>query len=553
MDQAALKVALERYKEILLYLINNADHSCMEDISEVPAASAPVPTKREAQPVVEEVHVDTSSEEFTKLRDILVAATKISKDLVKPGTHLISLGVDSITAIQIAGKYRRLGVRLRAEDILRSRTVSDVLRKIQSSQSSPSSTTADQPTPIEANTSVAIPVSEASSIRARFDDESQAMIDEITVVSPGIKWLIGAWQKSDRTRFQHAFAYLLPTDVNTEKLRTAWISLIQRHAILRSTIATAPESDEPRLVVFKPEPGLLASMWEEIMLEDASSSKDEIEAFMKQRVSSPPDLKKPVTRATLINVRESKYVVIYMNHFQYDAWSLQLLADDLTKLYASEEPPSSNTLIPWLSATSPNETILAEQKAYWDSAFSSSVRPSYFPALNKDVSSSTRFVHTNPSAITDASKLQERARSEGLSPNAIFLAAWSKLQSEFSSSTDSVFGLWHSGRSATFDQVERLALPCMNVLPLYVGKSGEETVLDLAHQIQDDLRARTPAVEQTDLVKLDEWVRGEGKALHNVYVNIVKVAPDVEGAESSRPLLSPVEVSVFALELYPGN
>ena len=93
----------------------------------------------------------------------------------------------------------------------------------------------------------------------------------------------------------------------------------------------------------------------------------------------------------------------------------------------------------------------------------------------------------------------------------------------------------------------------MNVLPLYVGKSGEKTVLDLAHQIQDDLRARTPAVEQTDLVKLDEWVRGEGKALHNVYVNIVKVAPDVEGAESSRPLLSPVEVSVFALELYPGN
>ena len=27
MDQAALKVALERYKEILLYLINNADHN----------------------------------------------------------------------------------------------------------------------------------------------------------------------------------------------------------------------------------------------------------------------------------------------------------------------------------------------------------------------------------------------------------------------------------------------------------------------------------------------------------------------------------------------
>lgn len=544
MDQAALKTALERYKEILLYLISNGDHNCTEDISEVPAAPAIVPSKREPLSVVEGPHIDTNDEDFIKLRDILVAATKVSQDLVKPGTHLISLGVDSITAIQIAGKYRRLGVRLRAEDILRSRTVSDVLRKIESSQSA--LTTVDQPTPTEANTSVSILASETSAIRARFGDETQAMIDGITIVSPGIKWLIGAWQRSDRTRFQHTFAYLLPSDVDVEKLRTAWISLLQRHAILRSTIATAPGSDEPRLVVFKPDSGLLASMWEEIMLQDAVSGKNEIEAFMKERVSSPPDLKTPVTRATLINVQESKYVVLYMNHFQYDAWSLQLLADDLNKLYASQAPSSSSALIPWLNATSPNDATLAEQKAYWDSTLPSSVRPSYFPALNEPASETTRLVYTNPSAIVNALKVQERARSEGLSPNAIFLAAWSKLQSEFSSSADSIFGLWHSGRSATFNQIERLALPCMNVLPLYVSKSGDKSVRELAHQIQDDLRARTPAVEQTDLVKLDEWVRGEGKALCNVYVNIVKVAPDVECSGSSQPLLTSVEVSILA-------
>ncbi|CAL1704680.1 unnamed protein product [Somion occarium] len=537
MDLAELKDALDRYGKTLVHLIHHVDQSCMEDISEVPANIVPT-IKDQTREISDEDSIDISGEDFTTLCDILVAATKMSHDHIHAGTHLIALGVDSITAIQIAGKYRRLGVRLRAEDILRSKTVADVLRKIRSS-----STAVEAPVQSPQSISASVPVSEASAISAHFDVESQSLIEDITVASPGIKWLIGAWQNSNRSRFQHAFAYRLPSDANVGKLRHAWISLLERHAILRSTIASAASANEPRLVIFKPEPSLLISTWEEITLDDVSVPEEEIATIMKQLVSSPPNLKKPPTRAKFVSAQAAKYVILYMNHFQYDAWSLPLLVDDFTRLYASESCSSSNALVPWLHTTTAKDATLTEQRRYWQSIFTSPFRSSFFPALNEHGGSRNgRFVHTDEHAIADATKLQNRARIEGLSLNAVFLAAWSKLQSKYTANADSTFGLWHSGRSATFDQIERLAVSCMNVLPMHVSNSQSKALLELAHQIQDDLRKRTSAVEQTDLAHLDQWVSGGGKPLCNVYVNIVKVAPDVEGSEASQSFFTGLEL-----------
>ena len=66
-------------------------------------------------------------------------------------------------------------------------------------------------------------------------------------------------------------------------------------------------------------------------------------------------------------------------------------------------------------------------------------------------------------------------------------------------------------------------------------------MLQVALRIQDDLRRRSPVIEQTDLEKVDEWVGGGGKPLCNVYINVIKVAPEVGGEHSG--LLSSVEVS----------
>lgn len=133
-----------------------------------------------------------------------------------------------------------------------------------------------------------------------------------------------------------------------------------------------------------------------------------------------------------------------------------------------------------------------------------------------------------------------RARSLHVSLQAIFLASWARVQAFYTSSDSSTFGLWQAGRTGVVDDIAMLAVPCMNVLPLHILRVNEGSVVDVARRIQQDLRNRSAVIEQTDLVRVDEWVGGRGQPLCNVFVNIIKVAPDVQDQDT---LLTPTNVS----------
>ena len=89
-----------------------------------------------------------------------------------------------------------------------------------------------------------------------------------------------------------------------------------------------------------------------------------------------------------------------------------------------------------------------------------------------------------------------------------------------------------------------MAVPCINVLPFRVPGAQTGETLTLARRIQEDLQARSAAVEQTRLVKVHEWVGCGEEPLSNVFVNIVKVAPDVE--KNGTTFLQNLDVSTAA-------
>lgn len=63
----------------------------------------------------------------------------------------------------------------------------------------------------------------------------------------------------------------------------------------------------------------------------------------------------------------------------------------------------------------------------------------------------------------------------------------------------------------------------MNVLPMHIPVSDD--LLEVARMVQQDLRKRTPLIQQTSLLNIDEWVTGgKGLPLTNVFVNIFERA-----------------------------
>ena len=537
MSAEDLKNTLLKFEQLFRNIVIHPENSCCEDI---PSSTHPDVEKRSPVPTIPNgVH----RPEFEALNQLLASISGLAIEHLHPDTNLIALGIDSINAIQLASKARHLGFSLRAQDVVQSRTVEDLYNKCGSNQN-PEIVKTD-------HAEVFITGEEAANVTSLIkavNADSESLVESITFASPGMKWLAGAWQKSRGSRFQHAFAYRLQKTIKAEDVHRAWRQLLDRHAILRSTIVSVPGSGQPRIVTFKSHLIDTDLTWSEVSLSEMGSPQKIVLQDMKELISNPPSLRQPPTRAKFFNSREGNFLVLYMNHFQYDAWSLQLLVDDLARLISGHDVASTNDLLGWLQATVPATDSLAEQEQYWRTIFPSPPKRSYLlvsssiPSTDKQ-QSTERIVSTKLDALPLASSLQVRARQLNVSLQAVLLAAWTKVQARYTKSDAITFGLWHAGRSGSMIDggLERLAVPCMNVLPFHVSEITEESMLQVALRIQDDLRRRSPVIEQTDLEKVDEWVGGGGKPLCNVYINVIKVAPEVGGEHSG--LLSSVEVS----------
>ncbi|KAF8077887.1 condensation domain-containing protein [Lyophyllum atratum] len=206
---------------------------------------------------------------------------------------------------------------------------------------------------------------------------------------------------------------------------------------------------------------------------------DSVTKRMKELVSYPPSPKLPPTRAVILQSCERSYLIIYLHHFQYDAWSLPLMLDDLSRLYLGLEPITSSGTFSFLQVSGPTPDNLALQKQYWQSTFPQKSEPVFFPSLLP--ASSPTYMRTNyteNSALSGATLCGERARTLQVSLPAVFLACWAQVQGRYSSSGSITLGIWQAGRSGLLDNIATLASPCSNIVPMYVPGLNERGTIN---------------------------------------------------------------------------
>ncbi|KAI0336556.1 hypothetical protein GY45DRAFT_411925 [Cubamyces sp. BRFM 1775] len=534
---------VDRYAHILSQIARHMDEPWRYSIPEVPALQTY--GVREDKKAVKDESAEEWDPRFVAFREVVAAVANVSISMVHPGTPLATLGVDSITAVQLVAKARRAGLRLTSSDVVQSRTVGALLHKLKENKAS---VVNGKPSGNPGLVSVDIPRERWSALLSADNLIDVGLVERITRAPPGMEWMIGMWQRSGGSRFQHVFGYRLPGNVDTAKIQTAWSELTKRHAVLRSTFVYDREAAAPRLVVFKPD--ALDQCWSQEFLDvPAAQAQGAVIERMKALVSHPPPVSRPFTRAVLLQSPDSSCLLVHLHHFQYDAWSLHLLADDLARLYLGQEPKSSNDLDGFLRSISFDRATTTQQEKYWRDMFSVEQQPALFPSLPEAPEDLKRGVYTDHSAISGAAAIEKRARELSVSLQSVFLACWAQVQSKYTRSGDATFSLWHSGRTGEVQDAERLALPCINALPYCArGVEGVDT-LNLARRIQEDLQARPASIEQSRLASVHDWVGIVDRPLSNVYVNIIKVAPDVGKDESA--LLEAIEAPYYIPDVSP--
>ncbi|KAG1878019.1 hypothetical protein DFJ58DRAFT_835671 [Suillus subalutaceus] len=447
------------------------------------------------------------------LVNVLISVAKCSADKLDPDRPIAAIGIDSITAIQLSAKCREAGIALTIADIVACRTIGDLATRVVEVETQPKTS----PPRLDHHL---VPEIDSQAVADKFPSEWRGDLT-VTRAASGMKWLICAWQRSHYARFQHVFAYRMTQKIDPERLRSSWTEFITRHPILRSTFVSTKSHSDVHIATFNTDK--MGSSFTVEPFDDLSDSTD-LKTRMDAIISCPPPIDGPQTCGLLLNGSRSQYLLIRMHHFQYDAWSLALLIEDLCHIYLGQPSSVTSDYETFMSTFAPTPENLQKQEKYWRSIFTPSFRPAYFPQLRPLAVQDKSISRTNViarDAVHGASTLEQRARVHGVSLQSVLLACWAYVQSSYISQEQATFGLWHAGRTGPIKDIDRLAFPCMNVLPMHTHL-GSNSIIDVARNIQDDLRLRTPVVQQTDLQMIDQWIGGTGAPLCNVFVNLIR-------------------------------
>ncbi|KAJ3550989.1 hypothetical protein NMY22_g88 [Coprinellus aureogranulatus] len=487
------------------------------------------------------------------LNTVLEQVLPGTRDL-KLHTPLSSIGIDSITAIQISAKLRTLGYRMKTADLVNARTLGDVVARLETVAMP--STQAPQPKVEDGKGALAkrcIPMAEYNAIVSRFGDLG-SQVEHVLPMAPGMKYLLSGWQRSGASRYQSVFPYCLPANVDATRLRGAWKLLIKRHQMLRSTPATAPGSAEPRLVTFKAEYDF--ENWFEETLPDDTFHHDLI-SRMKACSMNPLSPSHPPVRAILYRSqsRMLAYLGIHLHHVLYDGMAIHMVTRCLSDMYRISEPTSDGNASRFLARFPLDNAALSIQETYWKSVTPSPFHPVLFPRLHipRPLTMPTylkRHTMMDASVSISASETDRFARAQGTSLNAVCIAVWASVQAKYAQSNDATFGLWTAARTGLVDDMENLVVPSVNIVPIHVSMSGD--ILGTSRQIRNDLLNRTAEVDQSDLDDIVRWTKVEGSCILNTTLNILRIPKITDKNALLEPVTGPYECPpIFAMTITP--
>jgi amino acid adenylation domain-containing protein/non-ribosomal peptide synthase protein (TIGR01720 family) len=291
-------------------------------------------------------------------------------------------------------------------------------------------------------------------------------------------------------------------------LGQAWQEAMNRHAVLRSTVAWE-NLNAPIQIVHA---GVrLPIVEEDLRGLSATEQRERITSFIEADRSLGFDLfSAPLMRLALIRLGEDLHQFIWSHHhLLLDGWSLSLL---LTEVFQSYESIRQNRPAQLLHARPYRDYIawlgrqdLASAERFWREWLKGFSAPTQLPTSQAE-SFSTFEAKTELRALSASltERLRSVARRQHLTLNTVIQAAWAVLLSRYSRSPDVIFGATVSGRPPSLEGVENMIGLFINTLPMRVEVRPEESPLELMRRVQER-QSEMREYEYSPLVDVQGW------------------------------------------------
>ncbi|KAB8269059.1 hypothetical protein BDV30DRAFT_251720 [Aspergillus minisclerotigenes] len=363
-------------------------------------------------------------------------------------SSFIRLGGDSISAMRLASLARSQGISLTVQNILNQPRLCDMVQAM---------------APLDANRDDAdqVEVTPFSLLRHPEDKEmtlnyiaqqcdiSKSEIQDVFPCTGVQKSLLSMTAKSD-TSYIARFALRLTKNIDIPRLQRAWEKVSQTKApILRYRIVDTPTEGLVQVEVNEP------LRWE---------TGDTVSSYIQQDRRSM-GLSTSLTRLAIVgNAGEhDTYCLLTQHHAIYDGYSLNLLIQEVSRVYAGLIDPTP-------------------------------VAP--FQAFVKHI------------LAIDQEKARDTVRREfvgfhwpkrNATASTIIRAAWSLLTARYTDTDDVVFGALVTGRQGPLQGLDRMIAPLINAVPVRVKLDPKQDVESFLNSIQQQ-SIDMIAYEQSELL-----------------------------------------------------
>lgn len=422
-------------------------------------------------------HTEWSTTEIN-IRKALHVLSEVPEENIKKHSTIFHLGLDSILVLKLPALLKAYGINLRVSEILKEQTVAAMAETAASSNK----TLVEN---VDVDSVLRNATAHIDIAPYRYELERAAgPIEELLPITAGQLFMIRQWQFSRGALFYSTFAYTIPVRINKARLDRAWRFLLQRHEMLRTGFIEI-DSEFVQVVYQAPHNDVVYQSQGAAPMRRHDLAYPPINLILEEGKDVDAQLK------------------VVIHHALYDGISLPTIVEELQVLYKLEDLELPTLKFRDFVAHSVSTASKESTKERWISYLQTD-NPAHVERARID---NTRTEVFHPS--TPIFNLREAAQSNGVSIDALLLATIAKGRAQRlkdASISHIIIGIYHSNRAPFGIDLTALCAPTLNLLPLIIHDPLQNSITQIAKNIQRDLQNIGSAeMSSVSLEQLYEW------------------------------------------------
>ncbi|KAJ6103233.1 hypothetical protein N7486_005660 [Penicillium sp. IBT 16267x] len=382
------------------------------------------------------------------LRDIVSDFAGINTEAVSLQTTIFQLGLDSIHAVQISGRLRKLGYKISAGDILEASSAASI-EMIASLLE-----TGQKETQKEEFDFASFENQHLQSVCEQFGVSSNT-VQALRPCTPVQNGMLALFTHSNGKTYFNRMSLDSSRLLNKALLKEAWTKVMAQHEMLRTGFVQLCDPQYPFAMVTYKEG--IEIPWNEVAKSTTYKPDDQGQQILD-------NLYRPPWQITIEASEEVATVYFSALHALYDAQSLQSILSDVMTAYEgkalTETSPIESTLGPILIES---QTQNQSAQRLWQE-LATEVHPSRFPDLNPIRIERRGLLSSSIRSSQPIEALEARCRDVGVTLQAAGQAAWVRLLAAYTGEQNITFGTVLSGRNLS-EAAQNAVFPCLVTVP----------------------------------------------------------------------------------------